>query len=99
MKEQFFIVKRSIENIDVKNENQESKVLLEFVGSKTNGRILKLVFQEKARKTNWPVWLNGWVFVYKLSSCGFESRCCHLNFKYGACFEQGVLEIQANYRV
>lgn len=55
MKEQFFIVKRSIENIDVKNENQESKVLLEFVGSKTNGRILKLVFQEKARKTNWPV--------------------------------------------
>ena len=20
---------------------------------------------------------------------GFESRCCHLNFRYGACFEQG----------
>ena len=26
----------------------------------------------------WPVWLNGWVFVYELSSCGFEFRCCHL---------------------
>ena len=26
----------------------------------------------------WPVLLNGWVFVYKLSGCGFESRCCHL---------------------
>ena len=26
----------------------------------------------------WPVWLNGWVFVYELSGCGFESRCCHI---------------------
>ena len=34
--------------------------------------------------------LNDWAFVYELSSCGFESRCCHLNFRYGACFEQGV---------
>ena len=39
----------------------------------------------------WSVWLNGLVFVYKLSGCGFESRCCHLNFRYGTCFEQGVL--------
>ena len=22
-------------------------------------------------------WLNGWVFVYELSGCGFESSCCH----------------------
>ena len=29
--------------------------------------------------TSWPVWLNGWVFVYELSVCGFESRCSHLN--------------------
>ena len=36
------------------------------------------------------VWLNGWVFVYELSGCGFESRCCQLYFRYGACFEQGV---------
>ena len=35
----------------------------------------------------WPVWLNGWVFIYKLSGCGFKLRCCHSNFKYGACFE------------
>ena len=27
------------------------------------------------------VWLNGWEFVYKLSGCGFEFRCCHLIFK------------------
>ena len=24
------------------------------------------------------IWPNGWVFVYKLSSCGFESRCSHV---------------------
>ena len=29
-------------------------------------------------------------FVYELSGCGFESRCSHLIFRYGACFEQGV---------
>ena len=26
----------------------------------------------------WPVWLNGWMFVYELSGCGFESSCSHL---------------------
>ena len=26
----------------------------------------------------------------ELSGCGFESLCCHLNFRYCACFEQGV---------
>ena len=25
----------------------------------------------------WSVWPNGWVFVYELSGCGFESCCCH----------------------
>ena len=35
----------------------------------------------------WPVWLNCWVFVYELSGCGFESRCCHLNFRYSPYLE------------
>ena len=47
----------------------------------------------------WPVWLNGWVFVYELSGCGFESRCSHLIFRYGACFEQGVSWHSGNCRV
>ena len=34
--------------------------------------------------------LNGWVFIYELTGCGFESCSCHLNFKYRACFEQQV---------
>ena len=47
----------------------------------------------------WPVWLNGWMFVYELSGCGFESCCCHLYFRYGACFKQGVPWHSSNYRV
>ena len=26
-----------------------------------------------------PVWLNGWLFVYELSGCGFQFRCSHLS--------------------
>ena len=40
-----------------------------------------------------------WVFVYERSGSGFESRCCHLNFRYCACLEQGVLWHSGNYRV
>ena len=29
------------------------------------------------------------MFVYGLSGCGFESRCCHLNLRYGTCLVQG----------
>ena len=47
----------------------------------------------------WLVWLNGWVLVYELSGCEFESRCCHLNFRCHACFEQGVPWHSDNYRV
>ena len=25
------------------------------------------------------LWLSGWVFVYELSGCGFESRFCHFH--------------------
>ena len=28
----------------------------------------------------WSVWLNGWVFAYELSGCGFESSCSHCSF-------------------
>ena len=38
----------------------------------------------------WPVLLNGRVFVYELSGCGFESRWSHLNFRFRTCFEQEV---------
>ena len=47
----------------------------------------------------WPVWLNGWVFIYKLNDSGLESRCSHGNFRYHACFKQGVPWHSRNYRV
>ena len=39
-------------------------------------------------------WLNGWVFVYKLTGCSFESRCSHLNFRYRAVSSKMFLDIQ-----
>ena len=39
------------------------------------------------------VWPNGSVLVYEISGFGFESRYSQLNFRYCACFEQGVLDI------
>ena len=39
--------------------------------------------------TIWPVWLNGWVFLYELIGCGFESRCSHLRHPW---FTQFFLE-------
>ena len=47
----------------------------------------------------WRFRLNGWVFIYKLSDCGFESRSYHLNLRYRGCFEQGVPWHSRNYRV
>ena len=59
--------------------------------------IFKLVFCKN--NTVWSVWLNGWVFVYELSVSGFESSCSHLNFRFRACFEQGVPWHSDIYRV
>ena len=47
----------------------------------------------------WPVWLNGWVFVFEISGCGFKSRCSHLNFKFLICFKQGVPWHSGKYSV
>ena len=56
-------------------------------------------FVNWARIRNHLVWPNGWVFVYKLSESKFKSSCSHLNFKFRACFEQGVPSHSGNYRV
>ena len=47
----------------------------------------------------WSVGPNGWVFVYELRGCWFESRCSHLIIRYGAWFEQGVPWHSGNCRV
>ena len=58
-----------------------------------------LVCKHSTIYPNWPMWLNGWVFVYEISGSGFESRCSHLNFRFRACFEQGVPWHSGDYRV
>ena len=47
----------------------------------------------------WPLWPNGWVFIYELSGSGFESSCNHLNFRFCACIEHRVRWHSDNYRV
>ena len=47
----------------------------------------------------WPFRSNGWVFVYELIGPGFEPSCSQLNFRFSACFEQGVFLHSGNYRV
>ena len=37
------------------------------------------------------------MFVYKLSGSGFESSCSYLNFRFRACFEQGIPWKSSNY--
>ena len=37
--------------------------------------------------------------TFSLSCCGFESRCCHLNFRYRAYIEQEVPWHSGNYSV
>ena len=31
-----------------------------------------------SQRNEWPIWENGWVFVYELSDCSLEYRCCHI---------------------
>ena len=44
-----------------------------------------------------PVWLNGWVFVYELSCCRFESCFSHLEIEYRTCLEEGLTWHSGNY--
>ena len=60
---------------------------------RVNVNILQLKWQHR----DLIPWLYGWVFAYELRGCEFESRCCHLNFIYRACFEQVVPWHSSNY--
>ena len=53
----------------------------------------------QSQSTVRPAWLNGWEFIYELSGCGFESSFSHLNFRFCACFEQGVPWHSGKYKV
>ena len=71
-----------------------TRVLIDCNGNRTYNHLVC-----KQTLNQWPVWLNGWVSVYEVSGCGFESRCSHLNFRFRACFEQEVPWHSGNHRV
>ena len=43
----------------------------------------------------WPVWLNGWLFIYKLSGYGFEFSCSHLTSDFAPILSKDFLDIRA----
>ena len=47
----------------------------------------------------WSICQSDWVFVYELNVSGFGSSCGHLNFRFGAWFEEGVPWHSGNYWV
>ena len=47
----------------------------------------------------WSVSSNGSLFVYELCDSEFESSCSHFNFRFCACFKQGVSWHSGNYEV
>ena len=42
----------------------------------------------------WPVWINGWVFVYELNGCEFKPRCCHLRMVW---FSKNGKDVQKRF--
>ena len=48
---------------------------------------------------NWTRTQNHLLLKRTLIGSGFESSCSHLNFRFRACFEQGVPWHSGNYRV
>ena len=55
--------------------------------------------QAQNLKFKWQQLDWNWAFVYKVRGCGFKSSCSQLNFRFCACFEQGLSWHSGNYRV
>ena len=79
----------------IKNSNKKKKIA-EIPQSLSNCNWTRTHYHLFHKRT---LSLNGWEFLYKLNGCGFESSYSHLNFRFHACFEQGVPWHSGNYRV
>ena len=44
-----------------------------------------------------PVWLSGWVFIYELSGCGFESCCFHFDHSFSKFLFPSLADTIENY--
>ena len=85
----FFILLTLVVGLFVSHDMQHEENRKDSV----NVNILQLKWQQRDLIPR----LYGWVFVYELRDCEFEFRCCHLNFRYRACFEQVVPWHSGNY--
>ena len=66
-----FISWSSHKNVNFLNYFQFSMLLFHIFLYKGN-------VSEKVQKLVWKhIWLNGWVLIYEISVCGFESSCSH----------------------
>ena len=73
------------------------KDTLSCKGTRTQNHLIhKRTLNHLTKLAYWP---NSWEFVYELNGSGFESSCSHLNFRFCACFEEGVPWHSGNYSV
>ena len=78
---------RNVEEITIPPEKREEilnkiKTSIIKIEHYKISKLLRNSSESKLVTRNWievNEWLNGWVFVYELSDCGFEFRCCHLS--------------------
>ena len=64
--------------------------LSDYNGTRAHNHLVHKRTLNHLAKLALMICLNGWVFLYELIGCGFESRCSHLNLRYRACFEQEI---------
>ena len=65
-----------------------NSLLTDYNGTRTPNHLgHKRILNNLAKLVNLAKWLS---VRLRLSGCGFESRCSHLNFRFRACFQQGV---------
>ena len=74
---------------EVENKIKDADIIAKSANTKVNTIRSNLTDCNGTRTHNHLVHKRT-VFVYELSGCGFEFRCSHLIFRYGACFDQGV---------
>ena len=66
-----FFVKNSLTSVCNSYSEKESLKIRKVV-CKT-GNCIVYMMHSSICSIIWPVWLNDWVFIYKLIGCGFES--------------------------
>ena len=87
-------IPRKVINTNLLNKRQRLAYDIVVKNLNNNKQLLMIVTDQSGSCKSFLIdnlcQLNGSMFVYELSGCGFEFRCSHLNFRFRACFEQGV---------